>query len=98
MLQAIETDKYITAIEKITKAQGKIVGEEIATEMANTVEGIHIVNNKIEVHTLNPKETLEALIKQYSNLFGLISVQVSKDAIKTVEASFTPDELPEILK
>ena len=98
MLQVVGNDKYSKAIEKITQEQGKIVGEEIAVEMASTIEGININQEKMEIITDNPKLTLEKLVEQFSTLFGLVSIQVSKDALKSIEINFTQEELPEILK
>jgi F0F1-type ATP synthase delta subunit len=98
MLQVVGNDKYSKAIEKITQEQGKIVGEEIAVEMASTIEGININQDKMEIITNNPKLTLEKLVEQFSTLFGLVSIQVSKDALKSIEINFTQEELPEILK
>ena len=83
--------------QKIIQEQEKIIGP-IALEQARKVEGLSVDWEKHEVKLAGDEKTiLENLVKKYQSLFGRASVEVCKDAAKTV-SSKSPNELPDILK
>lgn len=91
-------DKYIEAINLIIHEQELIVGKTVALWQAKKVPALQINEPNQIVLSGDPKEALSGLVMQYSELFGQASVEVCKDAIKKSSITFTPEELPEILK
>ena len=89
--------RYSAAVKLITDEQQKVIGKEIAMKLAKSVDGIVIRNNLIEV-TGDPKNVLHELVKEYAKLFGQISVEVSKDALKKLNPPLSTNELPDNLK
>lgn len=85
---------YITLIEKIIKEQEQVIGP-LAYDIAKKVNGLAITNDHVTLQG-DPIQTVEQLVVQYSGLFGQASVEVSKNALKSMEIS--GDELPAILK
>lgn len=90
-------DKYIQAVKAITDEQSKIVGVEVAMQLARNVNGLEIDGNQISIAG-DPKVVLQNLVNQYSILFGKISIEVSKEAIDHINPHFSQDELPDNLK
>ncbi len=90
-------DKYIQAIELIQKEQSKIIGNGISKIILSNVHGLKMDDGSPEI-TGDPKEILRELVNQYSTLFGMASIIVSKEAIKKVSPSFSASELPDNLK
>lgn len=90
-------DKFSSAALKIIRTQELLIGP-IARDLAQKVQGLSIVNvDNIEING-DPKLILGNLVNQYYGIFGKTSIMVSKDALKSLESSLTPEELPEILK
>lgn len=89
-------DKYISAIKYIVGEQESIIGP-VAKEVAMQVNGLVLTADSVQV-TADPKQTLNDVILQYNQLFGQLSIEVSKQVIKSKGLSFQPNELPEILK
>ncbi len=87
---------YEQIVERIIKEQEKVIGP-LAVDQARKVSGISI-NASNQSITLNgdKKGIVEELVKQYEYLFGKISIEVCKEALKNL--SVTKDELPTILQ
>ncbi len=89
-------EKYKNAIKYILQEQELIIGP-VAKDLAKQVEGVKITDNDIII-TSDPKDTLQKVISQFQSLFGQLSIEVSKQVIKTKGLKFEPGELPDILK
>jgi len=96
-LENSKSSRYITAVKLITEEQQKVIGREIAMQLVKSVNGIDIRNDLIEI-TGDPKVALNDLVKEYAKLFGQISVEVSKEAIKKLNPPLSANELPDNLK
>jgi hypothetical protein len=71
----------------------------IALELAKNVKGLKISSLKnIEITGDDGKDVIKALVKEYEKLFGHASIEVCKDAIRTIKPAVQVDELPEILQ
>ncbi len=88
-------EKYTQAASNIIMAQKMVMGP-LAYDLAKQVDGLVLSNNEVAINK-DPKVVLTNLIVQYKSLFGDASVRVSKEAIKDIKSSFTPDELPKEL-
>lgn len=88
---------YNTIISSILKEQKSVIGP-LAIELANTVEGLKVEGvNEVKIKG-DPKNVIKALVKEYESLFGHASVEVCKDAVRTIKPPVEPSELPEILR
>ncbi len=90
-------DIFMQLTERIIKAQEEVVGP-LALEQAKKVSGLTIDESakliKIEG---DKKETVNSLIKQYEGLFGRASVEVCREAVKSIIATMPKEEVPSLL-
>jgi hypothetical protein len=88
---------FAQLIDRIIKAQEAVVGP-IAFEQAKKVSGLTVDES---LHTVkingNEKEAIDTLIKQYEGLFGRASVEVCRDAVKTLTAGMPKEQVPSLL-
>ncbi|MDB5169713.1 MAG: hypothetical protein JWN82_109 [Candidatus Saccharibacteria bacterium] len=90
-------DIYGQIAVKIISGQEVIIGP-VAIEQAKRVEGMDIDWTKHEVKISgNKAQTIEALVEKYKELFGQISVEVSKQAASSLMAKLPADGLPKTL-
>jgi len=84
-------------VEKIIKEQEGIIGP-VALEQARKVSGLSfdLKNHKVTFEG-NKKEIIEKLVEQYEYLFGQASVEVCKDAVKSMLSKIPQGEIPQIL-
>lgn len=88
---------YSAVILAIINEQRQILGS-VADDMAKSVDGLEYLGlNEVKL-TSDPKLALESLVKNYSQMFGVTSIEVSKDALKRTGLNLAPSELPDILK
>ena len=90
-------DIYSEMAQKIIKEQEAILGP-VAIEQAQKVAGLTVDENKKDI-TLNgdKKVIIENLVKQYQNLFGRISVEVCREAVRGLIAQASKDQIPQVL-
>lgn len=90
-----------TVIQTIVARQQSAVGP-LAVELANTVRGLSVEGNgKVKITLKKDTETrklLMDLVKKYEQLFGQVSVEVCKDAIKESGVNPADIDLPDFLK
>ena len=90
-------DIYGQIAVKIISGQEVIIGP-VAIEQAKQVEGMHIDWAKHEVEISGNKlQTIEALIEKYKELFGQISVEVSKQSAASLLSKLPADGQPKTL-
>ncbi|HSX41299.1 MAG TPA: hypothetical protein VLF21_01495 [Candidatus Saccharimonadales bacterium] len=91
-------DPFAQAALKIIAEQRNIIGP-LALEQANKVKGLKIdwENQKVEI-TGNKTEVIDALVAQYKNFFGQTSVEVCKDAVKSILQSLPQAQVPNLLR
>lgn len=91
-------DIYSQIAVKIISGQEAIIGP-VAIEQAEQVEGMHVDWSKQEVQIEGNKvQTIENLIDKYKELFGQISVEVSKQSAASLMAKLPADGLPKTLR
>ena len=84
-------------VQKIIKEQESIIGP-VALEQARKVPGLKVNWEKHEVILEgNQKEIIEKLVEQYEYLFGRASVEVCKDAVKSLLSKIPQDKIPTLL-
>ncbi len=90
-------DIYAQIAEKIIKEQETIIGP-VALEQARKVPGLTIDG---DVNAINfngdKKEIIENLVKKYEELFGRTSIEVCKEAIRSIITPASRDQLPQLL-
>lgn len=91
-------DIYAQIAVRIIQGQEAIIGP-VAVEQAEQVTNMSINWSKHEVSISgNEVSALESLIQKYKDLFGHISVEVSKQAAGSLMSQLPADSLPESLK
>lgn len=94
----LDMDIYAQIVVKIIQGQEAIIGP-VAVEQASQVEGMIIdwVKHEVQI-TGNKIAVVESLIQKYKDLFGHISVEVSKQAAGALMRQLPIEGLPESLK
>ncbi len=91
-------DPFSQAVQKIVKEQGNVIGP-LALEQARRVHGLTIDPDEHSVSfSGNRTEILEHLVEEYQKLFGQASVQVCRDAARSIMAKLPPQEVPSLLR
>lgn len=91
-------DIYAQIAVRIIQGQEAIIGP-VAVEQAEQVEGLKIDWTQHQVAISgNEAGVLEKLIQKYKDLFGHISVEVSKQAAGSLMKQLPAEKLPESLK
>ena len=93
-------DIYAQIAVKIIAGQEAIIGP-VAIEQAQRVSHLKVDWSKKEVEidgADNKVKVIEDLINKYKELFGQISVEVSKQAAAGLMAQLPADALPALLK
>ena len=91
-------DVYAQIAVKIIKSQEDIIGP-VAAEQAKRVAQLKINWDKQQVDISgDAPHAIDALVKVYQELFGQISVEVSKEAAASLVGQLPAGKLPEALK
>ena len=91
-------DVYAQIVVKIIKSQEAIIGP-VAIEQAGRVAGLKVDWPKQSVSlTGDESKVVDKLVEVYKDLFGQISVEVSKEAAASLVGQLPADGLPEALK
>ncbi len=87
---------YNQLIKEIVDRQMEIIGP-LAVSQAKTVNGMSFTGNEVViVEGFDGKKVLGDLVKAYSNIFGKVSIEVCKEAVKDLK-DIDEKYLPEIL-
>jgi hypothetical protein len=91
-------DVYAQIAKSIIKHQEDIIGP-VAIEQAEHVPHLHIEWDK-QLVTIDgdPVSVIDNLVSAYKQLFGQISVEVSREAAASLLSGLQPDRLPSSLK
>ncbi len=90
-------DIFAQLAERIIKEQESIIGP-IALEQARKVPGLEVDWQKKEVKIQgDEKAAVEQLIEKYRDFFGNASVEVCRDAVKSIIDKVPQGELPPLL-
>lgn len=89
-------DKFSVVALRIVEHQKQLIGP-LAVDLAKKAGGIEFTSEKELVIYGDPRKVLGNLVNQYKNVFGDLSVQVSRRAVKTLTLDFASGELPEVL-
>ena len=95
MRQDYGQEKYNKIADQIIKQQELVIGP-VAWEEAKKVSGLSIKEQNVRING-DVKKVLEALVNQYAKLFGRASIEVCKDAVKSMVANLNNKDLPAIL-
>lgn len=91
-------DVYAQIAEKIIEGQETIIGP-VAIEQAQQVPNLHVDWKSHEVSISgDASATIDTLVERYKELFGQVSVEVSKEAVYSLVGKLTPDQLPHTLQ
>lgn len=90
-------DTHAQIASKIIQAQESVVGQ-IAFDQAKKVSGLKLGKDDKDVKIEGDKKVvLEQLIKQYELLFGRASIEVCKNAVRSLINTVPKDQLPPLL-
>ena len=91
-------DVYAQIVESIIRHQEAIIGP-VAVEQAQQIADLEIdwPNHQVTVKG-NPVQVIDSLVQAYKNLFGQISVEVSKEAAGSLLGRLEANALPQTLK
>ena len=85
-----------TLVERIIKEQELVIGP-LAWREAGKVPGLKIASKRVDVSGKS-KEVLSKLVSRYEGLFGPASVEVCRDAVKTLLPDMEASDVPDILR
>lgn len=88
-------DVYEQIIEKIIEGQEAIIGP-VALELAERVGGLTVdwPAHSVDITSADKVAVIDTLIEQYSELFGNISQEVSKEAAASLMSKLPSGNLP----
>lgn len=91
-------DIFSQIVVQIIKGQEAIIGP-VAVEQASQIRGLDVdwTSQTVNVHGDAPK-VINNLVAAYRDLFGQISVEVSKEAVAGLTNQIPADQMPEALK
>jgi hypothetical protein len=90
-------DIFATLADKIIKEQESIIGP-IAYEQASKVAGITIdPTSHAVILEGDKKDILGKLVTQYEMLFGRVSIEICKEAVRGIISQVPQDQVPQIL-
>jgi len=91
-------DVYAQIVLNIIRHQEAIIGP-IAVEQAEQIPNLHLEWSKKEVSIdSDPVIVIDNLVSAYRQLFGQISVEVSKEAAASLLTQLQPAQLPQTLR
>ena len=91
-------DVYEQIVIKIIKSQEAIIGP-VAIEQAQRVPHLKVDWDKQQIDIdANEADVIDELVGVYKDLFGQISVEVSKEAAASLVGQLPADQLPKALK
>lgn len=92
------TEAVEKIINKIIEEQAAIIGP-VAWSEAKKVHGLNFNPQTHEVSVEgNAKDVLENLVGQYEKLFGKLSREVCRDAVRPLIQFASDEEIPQVLK
>lgn len=88
--------KFLQMAVKIIKMQESVIGL-LAWDKARKVKGLNIgrLNHVVSI-TGDEKEVINRLVEEYESIFGKVSYEVCKKAVKDLIAQMPPEEIPSI--
>jgi hypothetical protein len=91
-------DVYAQIVESIIRHQEAIIGP-VAVEQAEHVPGLQVdwAQHQVTISG-TPVTVIDNLVQAYKNLFGQISVEVSKEAAGSLLGRLEANALPQTLK
>ena len=91
-------DIFSKMAEKIIIEQEGVIGP-IALEQAKKVHGLSVDLEKHQIiFSGNKTEILEKLVEKYKQLFGQASIEVCKDAVRSMLSQIPQDQVPALLR
>ncbi|HSW78669.1 MAG TPA: hypothetical protein VLF88_01460 [Candidatus Babeliales bacterium] len=91
-------DVFGQIAEKIIAKQESIIGP-VAIEQAKAVAGLKVHWDKKDVTvTGDQPKVIDNLVSRYKDLFGKISVEVSKEAAGSLISTLPAKEVPSLLR
>jgi len=91
-------DIFAQMVEKIIKEQEGVIGP-VALEQAKKVNGLSVDMEKHSIEIKgNKTDVLEHLVEQYKHLFGQASVEVCKDAVRSLVIKLPKEQVPSLLQ
>lgn len=90
-------DTYTQIATKIIQEQESLMGP-VAWEQASKVPGMHVTDHTVSIDPGTEGRTaVDALVGQYSHLFGRAAKEVCKEAVSTLIADLPPSDIPATL-
>lgn len=91
-------DPFEQAAIKIIEEQQGIIGP-LALEQANQVKGLKIDwESKTVSFSGDKRAVLDDLVEQYKEFFGQTSVEVCKDAVRSIMTGLPQAQVPDLLR
>ena len=85
---------------RIIKEQESVIGP-LAWYEARKVPGLQVIDEKkgeVSLQNDNPKGIIDGLVNQYEKIFGKVSHEVCREAVRDIVVGMPPNEVPESLK
>ncbi len=89
---------YESIAVKIIAQQEKIIGP-IAVMQAKQVSGVDVNWDIKSVHiSIDPREAINNLVQQYSELFGQLSIDICREAVASTLMGLNKEDIPLVLQ
>lgn len=85
---------------RIIKEQEFVIGP-LAWDEARKVQGLQIIDSKrgeVNIQNGDPKNIINNLVAQYERIFGKVSHEVCREAVRDITAGMVSEEIPSSLK
>ncbi len=88
-----------TIASMIVKEQELVIGP-LAWSEAGKVQGLHVnmQSGEVTISDGDPKAAIDRLVAQYERLFGRASHEVCREAVASIIASLSPNDVPMSLR
>ena len=90
-------DYYTQLAVAIIKSQEELIGS-ISWDQASNVPGLVVVGHDVHVEAVDPEQTINDLVSQYSFIFGPAAVQVCALAARRIAQTSNAGVLPALLR
>ncbi len=88
--------KFLQMAEKIIRMQESVIGS-LAWDKARKVKGLNISRLDNVISMLgDEREVINRLVEEYESIFGKVSYEVCKKAVKDLIAEIPPEDVPSI--
>ena len=94
----IPNNTFNQMVISIISEQENVIGP-LAVEQAKKIEGLQVNWHSKEItHKGDEKQIIERLVEKYQKIFGQVSVEVCRHAVRKLISQLPPEQQPALLR